>query len=109
MSKRAKVICHMMTTIDGKIVIDFDGNEDYEKAGEEYDRRSPSTAPRGAAGGLPPNWTSRWTSPGIEACRYGMRTKSFNRRRGLTSAWPLTGTASSAGRAIIPPMPEWRI
>ncbi len=38
MQDRAKVICHMMTTIDGKIVIDFDGNEDYEKAGDEYDR-----------------------------------------------------------------------
>lgn len=35
---RAKVICHMMTTIDGKIVIDWDGNKDYEQAGEEYDR-----------------------------------------------------------------------
>lgn len=35
---RAKVICHMMTTIDGKIVIDWDGNKDYELAGEEYDR-----------------------------------------------------------------------
>ena len=35
---RAKVICHMMATIDGKIVIDWDGNKDYELAGEEYDR-----------------------------------------------------------------------
>ena len=35
---RAKVICHMMTTIDGKIVIDWDGNKDYKLAGEEYDR-----------------------------------------------------------------------
>ena len=35
---RAKVICHMMTTIDGKIVIDWDGNKDYELAGMEYDR-----------------------------------------------------------------------
>ena len=35
---RAKVICHMMTTIDGKIVIDWEGNKDYELAGEEYDR-----------------------------------------------------------------------
>lgn len=38
MENRAKVICHMMTTIDGKIVIDWDGNEDYEFAGAEYDR-----------------------------------------------------------------------
>ncbi len=38
MSDRARVICHMMTTIDGKIVIDFDGNEDYQTAGDEYDR-----------------------------------------------------------------------
>ncbi len=35
---RAKVVCHMMTTIDGKIVIDWDGNEDYAITGEEYDR-----------------------------------------------------------------------
>ncbi|WP_125143385.1 dihydrofolate reductase family protein [Clostridium transplantifaecale] len=38
MKSRAKVICHMMTTIDGKIVIDWDGNSDYELVGEEYDR-----------------------------------------------------------------------
>jgi riboflavin biosynthesis pyrimidine reductase len=38
MENRAKVVCHMMTTIDGKIVIDWDGNEDYELAGAEYDR-----------------------------------------------------------------------
>lgn len=38
MENRAKVICHMMTTIDGKIAIDWDGNEDYEFAGMEYDR-----------------------------------------------------------------------
>lgn len=38
MEKRAKVVCHMMTTIDGKIAIDWDGNEDYEFAGAEYDR-----------------------------------------------------------------------
>lgn len=36
---RAKVICHMMTTIDGKISIDFDGNQDYMAVGDEYDRR----------------------------------------------------------------------
>ena len=35
---RAKVICHMMTTIDGKISIDWEGNKDYEKVGDEYDR-----------------------------------------------------------------------
>lgn len=38
MENRAKVVCHMMTTIDGKISIDWDGNEDYEFAGAEYDR-----------------------------------------------------------------------
>lgn len=38
MENRASVICHMMTTIDGKIVIDWDGNEDYETVGAEYDR-----------------------------------------------------------------------
>ncbi|MEQ3170119.1 dihydrofolate reductase family protein [Dysosmobacter welbionis] len=38
MKQRAKVICHMMTTIDGKIVIDWDGNADYELVGAEYDR-----------------------------------------------------------------------
>lgn len=38
MEERSKVICHMMTTIDGKISIDWDGNEDYEKAGDAYDR-----------------------------------------------------------------------
>lgn len=37
---RAKVICHMMTTIDGKISIDFDGNADYMAVGDEYDRRT---------------------------------------------------------------------
>lgn len=37
--ERAKVICHMMTTIDGKISIDFDGNPDYIAVGDEYDRR----------------------------------------------------------------------
>lgn len=37
---RAKVICHMMTTIDGKISIDFDGNPDYIAVGDEYDRRT---------------------------------------------------------------------
>lgn len=36
---RAKVICHMMTTIDGKISIDFDGNPDYMAVGDQYDRR----------------------------------------------------------------------
>ena len=35
---RARVICHMMTTIDGKISIDFDGNNDYVAVGDEYDR-----------------------------------------------------------------------
>ncbi len=35
---RSKVICHMMTTIDGKIVFDFDGNEDYVEAESEYAR-----------------------------------------------------------------------
>lgn len=38
MKDRAKVICHMMTTIDGKISINFDGNKDYQKVGMEYDR-----------------------------------------------------------------------
>lgn len=38
MKERARVVCHMMTTIDGKIVIDWDGNEDYAAVGEEYDR-----------------------------------------------------------------------
>lgn len=36
---RARVICHMMTTVDGKISVDFDGNSDYEAIGGEYDRR----------------------------------------------------------------------
>lgn len=36
---RAKVICHMMTTIDGKISIDFDGSLGYMAVSEEYDRR----------------------------------------------------------------------
>lgn len=35
---RARVICHMMTTIDGKISIDFDGSNDYIAVGDEYDR-----------------------------------------------------------------------
>ena len=35
---RAKVICHMMTTIDGKISINWDGNKDYSAVGDEYDR-----------------------------------------------------------------------
>lgn len=34
---RAKVICHMMTTIDGKISIDWEGNEDYGIVGAKYD------------------------------------------------------------------------
>ena len=38
MKDRAKVICHMMTTIDGKISINFDDNKDYQKVGMEYDR-----------------------------------------------------------------------
>lgn len=38
MSEKAHVIMHMMTTIDGKISIDWDGNEDYEFAGDVYDR-----------------------------------------------------------------------
>lgn len=37
MENRAKVVCHMLTTIDGKILIDWDGNEDYEIVGQEYD------------------------------------------------------------------------
>lgn len=37
--ERAKVICHMMTTIDGKISINWDGNRDYGEVGAEYDRR----------------------------------------------------------------------
>ena len=35
---RAKVICHMMTTIDGKVVFDEYENEDFQTAGNEYDR-----------------------------------------------------------------------
>lgn len=37
MEKRVKVICHMMTTIDGKISIDWDGNADYDYCGDYYD------------------------------------------------------------------------
>ncbi len=35
---RAYVICHMMTTIDGKISIEFEGNEAYEQVGAVYDQ-----------------------------------------------------------------------
>lgn len=38
MENRAKVICHMFTTIDGKISIDFTGNEDYQQAEVEYEQ-----------------------------------------------------------------------
>lgn len=34
---RAKVICHMYTTIDGKIVTDLPGYPDCEIAGNIYD------------------------------------------------------------------------
>lgn len=37
MEDRARVICHMITTIDGKIVIDWDGSEDYAFAGQAYE------------------------------------------------------------------------
>lgn len=37
MEGRANVVCHMLTTIDGKILIDWDGNEDYGIVGQEYD------------------------------------------------------------------------
>lgn len=38
MKDRAKVICHMMTTIDGKIDVEFEPSADYDKVGDEYDR-----------------------------------------------------------------------
>ncbi len=37
MDKRARVICHMITTIDGKIVIDWEGDADYAFAGQTYE------------------------------------------------------------------------
>lgn len=38
MKDRARVICHMMTTIDGKIDVEFEPSAEYDKVGDEYDR-----------------------------------------------------------------------
>ncbi len=38
MKERARVICHMFTTIDGKIDVEFDPTAEYDMVGDEYDR-----------------------------------------------------------------------
>ena len=72
---RAKVICHMMTTIDGKIVIDWDGNKDYKLAGEEYDRLIYTYAQAYGCGRATSQMDLDVISPSTRMCRSNMRIK----------------------------------
>ena len=105
MKDRAKVICHMMTTIDGKIDVEFEPSADYDKVGDEYDRLLLSY---GQAYGLGRATcqsdleTDLSKYKGVPATYEDKRRRTRNRPavipRGRSSASPSTAGASFGGK-----------